>query len=112
MKPVVVLPPGKMSARDRRKLERNDILVVECEDPSLVRFIEPPPANLADYTIQQRAALQLFKVVTGRLQIVGTTIRSEEWHRLYVEILLQGFFPDPVRRVAFVQKPTAKEKKP
>ncbi len=43
LKPVIVIPVGCMTKKDIAELRANQFCVVEAQDPSLVRFIEPPP---------------------------------------------------------------------
>lgn len=56
MKPVIILPKGAVSAEDIALLRENQFCVVEADDPSEVRFMEPPPNG---YSEQERAAIAL-----------------------------------------------------
>ena len=43
IKPVIVLVKDSMSKRDMKRLRDNGLCVVESSNPSMVRFLDPPP---------------------------------------------------------------------
>ena len=102
MKAVIVLPPRTMSKKDMQKLNDNYMIVVEAKDPSLVRFIEPPPMG---YTAQQNAAIQLCRLLFSR-QFQNTTWNRRELSEKFVDIILTGtpLGESPVTPVAPVKK--------
>lgn len=92
MKPIIVLPIGEVSQEDIAELRKNGICTIEAKDPSLVRFIEPPPFG---YSEQEKAAIELFRVMLRRKDI-DTFSR---WHltELWAQILMAGKFPTPIQ---------------
>ncbi len=58
MKPIIVLRKGTMSAEDIKELRGNWLCVVESEDPSTLKFLDPIPAA-AERTKVEDAALAL-----------------------------------------------------
>lgn len=63
MKPVIVLPPKSVSKADIKELRENGICVIVAKDPSVVRFIEPPPNG---YNEQEKAAIKLCRYLVRR----------------------------------------------
>lgn len=99
VQPIVILPLDTMSAEHQQLLRDNGICVVECSDPDLVRFLEPPPA---DYSVAERAAIELFRRVRGR---EGSLFRSD-LNALYIDILLRG---SKMERPPEVPKPAGRK---
>jgi hypothetical protein len=48
MKQVVVFPRGQLSERDRKRLSRSGVVIVEADDPSKVVSLLPTPPLPAD----------------------------------------------------------------
>lgn len=101
-KPVIVLPPKSMAKKDIEKLNENGFVVVECKDPNLVRFLEPPPLN---YSEQEKAAIRLCRVLFSSQQWNATHNR-ETLTSKFVQILIQGtpLSDVPPEKVAVVPK--------
>jgi hypothetical protein len=95
IKPVVVLAKGEVSKRDIKRLNDNGLCVVEANDPSKVRFIDPPPEG---YAVQERAAIQLFRSLMSRS---GFSLSRAGLSELYADILLEGW---PMPRVEQVKR--------
>lgn len=98
MKPIVILPEGAMKPRDVKKLTDNGICVVEAKDPSLVRFMEPPPDG---YSVQERAAISLFRRLVARNAF---NVDRRQFAEMYCDIILEGFPLRQVERVPSVKK--------
>lgn len=98
IKPIIILPKGEMSKKDIATLNANHLCVVEAKDPSKVRFIEPPPEG---YTVQEKAAIQLFRVIAAKPQF---TINRSSFAEMYVDIILRGMIPERVASVPPVKK--------
>ncbi len=62
MRPVIIIPRKTVTKKDIELLRDNGICVVEATDPSLVRFIEPPPEG---YSVQELAAIKLSRYLLG-----------------------------------------------
>jgi len=73
IQPVIILPLDMMSKKDIAILRRNMLCVVECKDPSAVRFCEPPPNG---YSEQEKAAIKLCRYVMSQNSTVGWTKRD------------------------------------
>ncbi len=99
IRPVVVLKPGTMKPRDMKMLRSNGICVVECEDPSALRFIEPPV--IGDYSLAERAAISLARVLMTETNDVHMSKINNR--ALFAEILMQG--------VPMLQRPVTPAKK-
>jgi hypothetical protein len=100
IKPVMVLPKGQMSQEDIAELRANQFCVVEAEDPSTLRFLEPPPEG---YDAMDRAAIQLMR----RLVTCGNkndTFYRGDISRLLAELLMGGKVPEPVAQVQRVKR--------
>lgn len=99
IKPTMILPKGQVSREDIDKLNENGLCVVEAEDPSLVRFMEPPPEG---YSLRELSAIQLFRVVMASR---GNT----NWSRMelatkFAEILIEGKYPAGPEPIASAKK--------
>lgn len=93
MKPLVVLQTGTVSKADIKRLRNNGLCVIESDDPSSVRFKEPPPFG---YSAAETAAIQLFRYVMAK---------PGDWTRFklsqkYAEILLHGSPLEPCDDIA------------
>lgn len=86
MKPVMILPKDAVTRADIRELRRNGICVVEATDPSLVRFVDPPPQG---YSAQERAAIQLARAILRPINR-GKMISNDTWTGLFVDLILAG----------------------
>ena len=92
--PVIILPPGKMSDEDKDRLRGIGLCVVECEEPDLVRFMEPP---VGTYEAMELALIELSRKVLGADP--NTNFSASDLSKLYVQILLYGTKMEPVRPV-------------
>lgn len=93
MKPLVILPKGTMSAKDKEKLTKNGICVVEAETPSLVKFVDSVP-EIASRTQIEQAAIQLSRKILQR-STWNNDNTSKEMAAMYVELLIKGTPLDP-----------------
>ena len=100
MKPVIILPEGMMSKADKSRLNANDFCVVECKDPSLVRFQEPPPLG---YSAQEKAAIQLCRWILSHT-LGSTSFNKQELSAKLAEIFIHGSQLEPIRQVQPVKK--------
>lgn len=74
MKPVMILPPGAMSAEDIALLNANDLCVVVADDPAAVRFLDPLPAQSSRNDVEN-AAIRLTRcLLTGEGFRTDTTV--------------------------------------
>lgn len=99
MKAVIILPKGKMSKKDIKRLNDNLFCVVECDDPSLVRFMEPPPLG---YSAQEQAAIKLCRYLMDR-QTGGYPIGRQAIASLLAEFLIEGSPLEAIQPVAAVE---------
>ncbi len=90
MKPMMILPPDAVSRDNIKQLRDNGICVVIAKDPTVIKFIEPPPFNYtSDYSQQEMAAIELSR----RLLTSGGA--DDYWQKknftdLFVKILIEG----------------------
>lgn len=98
IKPLIILPKNQMSAEDIQRLNDNGLCVVEAEDPSLVRFAEPPPAM--EYDVRERAALQLFRRL---MQRTNASYTRTDIANFYCDFILNGSPLEPIRDVPQVK---------
>jgi len=92
VKPIIILPKNVMSPEHIKKLQENDLCVVEADNPALVKFVDPIPA-MKDRSKVEDAALRFSRILlTGRGLNNGTSYNSShsEICRLYVSCLLEG----------------------
>lgn len=97
IRPLIILPKGQVSKKDIQRLNDNGLCVVEAEDPSLVRFAEPPPTM--DYDVRERAALSLFRRVMAKTNQV---YNRADLTQIFVDALLNGSPLQPVMDVKTV----------
>lgn len=87
MKPIIILPPDKMSPDDIKMLRDNEICVVVASDPSAIKFLDPIPAASSRTKIED-AAIRLSR------KILNTGCYDENtranFARMYVELLAEG----------------------
>ncbi len=103
MKPVVILPKGQMTKEDITELRANDWCVVECDDPSLVRFTEPPPAS---YSNMDQAAMKLCRYLVD-CDRAETVRNRRDIAALLVEFILEGESlppPQSLKQIAKAKK--------
>lgn len=98
IKPVIILPKGEMTKRDIKKLTDNGIVVVEANDPSLVRFADPPPEG---YGIQEQAAIELFRTLMAKSSFM---ISRTNFAEMYADIVIRGVIPQRVAQVPKIAK--------
>jgi hypothetical protein len=94
-KPVIVLPTGKTSQADIRLLRRNGYCVIEAEDTTLVRYLEPPPLDCEPH---EKAAIILCRhLLRTEQRLISKT--GEDIRALYASIIIKGtsldFMPAP-----------------
>ena len=95
MKPLIILPKGAMSAKDKEKLTKNGICVVETETPSLVKFVDSVP-EIASRTQIEQAAIQLSrKVLDRKTWGYNNEDTSKEMAKMYIDLLIKGTPLDP-----------------
>lgn len=82
-KPVIILPTGKVSKADIRMLRKNGLCVIEAEDPSLIRFLEPPPG---DYGPQEKAAIATCRHLMGQCEYLN----GREIKALFANFIIKG----------------------
>ena len=98
VKPVILLQYRSISKANIKLLRDNGLCVVECKDPTKVRFMDPPPMS---YSVQELAAIELARGLLrdGKLPGHGYNVKAA-CGALYAEILLRG---DPLARVPLVE---------
>lgn len=95
MKPLIIMPKGAMSSKDKEKLTKNNICVVEAETPSLVKFVDSVP-EIASRTQIEQAAIQLSrKVLDKNTWGYNNSDTSKEMAKMYVDLLVKGTPLDP-----------------
>lgn len=94
MKPLIILPKGAMSDKDREELAKNNICVVEAEDPSLVKFVDSIPA-IASRTEMEQAAIQLSRKVLQKDAWGYLSDAPKDLAKMFVDILVKGTPLDP-----------------
>lgn len=94
LRPLFIVKPGSMSARDIRRAEKlSGIVVVECSDPESARYSEPP---LMDMDAMSRASVELLRTIMRQPSPELNRGTITKW---LVEILLTGVNPSPVASV-------------
>lgn len=94
MKPMIILPKGAMSEKDKEKLTENNICVVEAEEPSLVKFVDSVP-EIASRTQIEQAAIQLSRKILDKNTWNYNSDTSKEMAKLYIDLLVKGTPLDP-----------------
>lgn len=89
MKPLIILPKGAMSEKDREELTKNDICVVEAEDPSLLKFVDSIPA-IASRTEIENAAIQLSRKVLNKDTWQYNSDMPKDVAKMFIDILIKG----------------------
>lgn len=88
MKPLIIMPKGAMSSKDKEKLTKNNICVVEAETPSLVKFVDSVP-EIASRTQIEQAAIQLSRKILQR-STWNNDDTAKEMAKMYVDLLIKG----------------------
>lgn len=96
IQPIVILQTGTMSKADMKRMRDCGLCVVESKMPSAVRFLDAPVQY--DYSIQERAAIELSRVLLKDGKIGVSNYRTAI-AAMYSDILLRG---DPLNRVPYV----------
>lgn len=95
MKPLIIMPKGAMSSKDKEKLTKNNICVVEAETPSLIKFVDSIP-EIASRTQIEQAAIQLSrKILDKNTWGYNNNDTSKEMAKMYVDLLIKGTPLDP-----------------
>lgn len=94
MKPLIILPKDAMSAKDKEKLTKNGICVVETETPSLVKFVDSVP-EIASRTQIEQAAIQLSRKVLDKNTWIYNSGTEKDMAKLYIDLLIKGTVLDP-----------------
>src|SRR4051812_11677156 len=100
MKPIIIIPPGVMSAEDQKELTDNDLCVVEATDPSQVKFLDPIPASSSRTQIEQ-ACIDLSRIVlNGKWNITQngvqvSSLTKTQLRSVWYECLTKGTRLDP-----------------
>lgn len=89
MKPIIILPPKTMSAKDIKILRDNDLCVVVAKDPSKVRFMDPIPAAASRTQIED-AAIKLSRCLLNGTWTGNAVLGRADFARFYVDMLIQG----------------------
>lgn len=94
MKPLIIMPKGTMSSKDKEKLTKNNICVVEAETPSLVKFVDSVP-EIASRTQIEQAAIQLSRKILSKDTWGYDSDTDKEMAKMYVDLLIKGTPLDP-----------------
>lgn len=86
MKPIVILPPNEMDAKDIKLLIRNGLCVVVAKDPAKVKFLDPIPTASSRNQIEQAAIELSRKMLMGEV----TGYNRSTFTSLWADILLRG----------------------
>ena len=85
VKPIMILPPNAMSKADIDLLNTNDLCVVIAEDPALVKFVDPLPAQSSRNEVEN-AAIQL-----SRRLLHSDSVHSRgDVTKIFVDLLTKG----------------------
>ena len=103
MKPLIILPKGAMSSKDKEKLTKNGICVVESEQPGLVKFVDSVP-EIASRTQIEQAAIQLSRKVLDKNTWGYNSGTEKEMAKLYIDLLIKGTPLDPRQTQAEQEK--------
>lgn len=96
MRPMIILPPGNMSAADIKVLNDNGICVVVSKNPAAVKFVDPIPSSVQRTKVES-AAIQLSrKLLAGQIphDSYGTVTR-QNYLNVYIDCLTRGTILDP-----------------
>lgn len=91
--PILIVPKRSMTKADIRLLRLNGICVVEAQEPSAVRFIEPP---MMGYSHEERAAIKLSRF----LMSMDNTSNCRDRHDIrsaFAHYVIQGTSLDSFR---------------
>lgn len=92
LRPLFLVKPGTMSARDIRRAEKlSGIIVVECADPESARYSEPP--FTADVDQMARASVELLRMI---MRHPSAELQRGNITKWLVEILLTGVKPTAI----------------
>lgn len=87
---MIILPPDTVSAEDIKKLEKNDICIVICKDPSKFKFIDPIPA-ISNRSQIESAAITLSRcLLNGSHNSDSIKTYTNTFAKWFVEILIEG----------------------
>ena len=95
MKPMIIIPNGVMTKENLDILRSNDICIVECKDPSKVKFVDPIPASTSR-TEMEIAAIRLSRMLLTWQFANGSplnpdyAIRKDHVAKFYVDLLIEG----------------------
>jgi hypothetical protein len=92
VKPILILPPGAMSAEDIKLLRDNELCVVVSKDPAKVKFLDPIP-SAAQRSKIETAAIRLSRILLNRQWAHITNSSQIDFgviSRLYIECLIEG----------------------
>lgn len=93
--PVLLVKPGTVSKEDIARAETlGFICIIECTEPEVSRFVEPP--IMANIDEQARAAMRLMRYIVYETN--APTLDRDGLVRLLVKALLDGHQPAPVTR--------------
>lgn len=89
MKPIIIIPPGVMSASDIKKLEGNMLCVVVAKDPGKVKFLDPIPVSGNRDKIES-AAIHLSRVLLNGQWSGPSSLGKVDICKLFVDFLVSG----------------------
>lgn len=93
MRPILIIPPGDMSAEDIKRLNDNGICTVEAKNPSMVKFLDPIPSAAQRTKVEEAAIALSRKMLTQGFWHNGETRGTLAAH--YVDLLVKGTPLDP-----------------
>ena len=85
-KPVFLIPPGSISKRDIRRIEKSGMVIVaECSNAGGARFLDPPPLAVS-LDARAAAAYELFRFIQHHS---NSQFYKSEIVKWFVDILLR-----------------------
>lgn len=93
VKPIIILPRGAMNEADIKRLNNNNLCVVEAEDPAKVRFLDPIP-SAASRTAVEQAGIALSRRVLAPGFWTNNDTR-QNMAAVFVDLLVKGTPLDP-----------------
>lgn len=103
LKPLFLIKPNSMSARDIRRAEKlAGICIAECEAPEAARFLEPPID--ADIDVQARAALSLMRYIVTETSTTTAMFYGSTLIKRFVDMVIASPRPPVVPHVKEVKR--------
>ncbi len=89
MRPMIIAPEKLFPPESLDLLRKNGICIVECSDPSKVKFVDPLPA-VSSRNEMERAAIKLSRILLNGQWGQYTPSSRADFCRIYIDCLTTG----------------------